>query len=237
MDVYQIIQEMQQENHERTIKNLKQISIHHSLLEDQKKYSSENLIHLEPPLQRSIQTLQDVLNQRTAIKKFESTPINLLDLSSILATIEKSDELNWGIFRELGIDLNIYILARNIENLTSPNIYKYIPSEHALSLVSKRNTTLKNKLDTIILQKEFIDAPALILCTGMVAASIDVLGNHGYRQMLVRGGNAMNTAWLATLSLGYQGSIFAGFYHDALVELFGFDGYKEMLLLAFAFGR
>lgn len=237
MNVYQMLQEMMQENHTRKMTNLNDISINPSLLPDNKDHLYNKLIKLKSPVQNIDKPLQDVLNERIAVKNYEPAPIKLEDLSTVLATIEESDKHNWSTFRQLGIQLSIYVLARNIENLAAPRIYKYIANKHALQIVSKNVELLEQKLDSIILQKEFIKAPAIILCTGMVGASIDAFNSHGYRQMLIRGGNAMNTAWMSSITFGYQGSIFAGFYHDTLQELFGIDGYKEMLLLAFAFGR
>ena len=55
--------------------------------------------------------------------------------------------------------------------------------------------------EELVMQREFADAPALLVITGNLAAALARHGSHGHRLLLTRAGAAGHAAWLAALRL------------------------------------
>jgi Nitroreductase family len=88
----------------------------------------------------------------------------------------------------------------------------------------------------LAIQEEFMGAAALVIVLANLAGAVSAGRTHGYRQLLVRAGAAAHRAWLASLSLGLVGSVFAGLLPKALKNLAGTDGYSCAPLFAYAVG-
>ncbi|GIN99490.1 hypothetical protein J5TS2_01590 [Brevibacillus halotolerans] len=202
------------------------------LIVEQQNNSSEN-INL-PLVSTSGQELKDVLCHRTSVRFFDRGQIDLDDVGAMLAAATKGDQINWEAQQEKGILLQILVVAWRIDGL-EPAIYQYDEKKHVLVKVGE--ALPQEEGHVLVLQKEFSWAPAILIVTGSLGAALHAYGSHGYRHLLTRGGAAAHNAWLAALTLGYEGSVFAGFLPKPLSKLAKVDGYKQAQLFAFAVGK
>ncbi|MGO4786731.1 nitroreductase family protein [Paenibacillus sp. 2KB_20] len=177
--------------------------------------------------------LIEILYTRVSVRQYAEASVQLEDLGMMLRAAEYRDHSDWSCQHELGIKLNYYVIARRVESLLSGQICRYDSTSHSLELMQ----CLDLKSVSYTLQEEFAHAPAIIIVSGSMSRSVDMLGAHGYRQILVRGGAAVQRISQVAMSLNYVGCIFAGLYQRPLKEYVEIDGYQEVQLLAYALGR
>lgn len=228
---FQVLQSLMEESH--MFHEREHGAIRGALLEDGVR-PADGGIPL-PDVTETGRPLQEVLRERTAIRFFDPSPIELDDLATVLAAAIAGDQADWQEQRERGLHVNVKVIAWRVNGLECPHVYKYDVGAH--SLIPVGAVPAGEEAEMLVLQREFSWAPALIVVTGSLGAALDYYGSHGYRHMLVRGGSAGYRAWLAALSLGYTGSVFAGLLPRPLTEYAKVDGYKESQLFAFCFGR
>ena len=144
------------------------------------------------------------------------------------------DAQDWTLENEAGNPLDFYLVAWRVKDL-EPNVYRYDPVKHVLLEVGAAPQE-KAQRETLFLQTEFAEAPLIILIAGNLAAACARHGSWGHRQLLLRAGSAGQALWLASVSMGLVGTVFAGFIGSAAREMAGVDGYKKASLLAFSVG-
>lgn len=91
-------------------------------------------------------------------------------------------------------------------------------------------------LADLVLQLEFAEAPALVVVHGDLAATLERHGAGGHRLLLARGAALAHSTWLAALSLGAVGSVFAGVLGAAGRTHLGLDGSGRAQLIGLALG-
>ncbi|TFE58668.1 hypothetical protein E3E14_00165 [Streptomyces sp. ICN441] len=91
-------------------------------------------------------------------------------------------------------------------------------------------------LADLVLQLEFGDAPALVVVHGDLATAAERHGAGGHRLLLARGAALAHATWLAALSLGAAGSVFAGVLGAAGRTHLGIDGSGRAQLIGLALG-
>lgn len=178
--------------------------------------------------------LHDVLPERSAIREYPPTPLSQADLSALFAAADRMDARGWAADRAAGVDLELYCAAWRVTGV-STGLYRYLPERSELCRVA--NLPDGRDAEELVMQREFADAPALLVITGNLAAALARHGSHGHRLLLTRAGAAGHAAWLAALRLGLGGTVFAGLLPNVLRERAGADGYHRAALFAFAAGH
>jgi nitroreductase family protein len=178
--------------------------------------------------------LHDVLPERTAIRDYDRTPLSGADLSALFAAADRMDTRGWAADRAAGVDLELYCAAWRVTGVDT-GLYRYRPGRSELCRVA--DLPDGREAEELVMQREFAEAPALLVITGNLAAAVARHGSHGHRLLLTRAGAAGHAAWLAALRLGLVGTVFAGLLPSALRERAGADGYHRAALFAFAAGH
>ncbi|WP_010500569.1 nitroreductase family protein [Paenibacillus elgii] len=173
------------------------------------------------------------IEAREALRHWSDRPVAQADLLTILHSAYQGDAADWREEHEAGLDIGLVVYVSNVENVT-PALYRYCPYRQELE---RAGAMEPGKLEHMVLQREFSLAPAIVVITGKLGAVLCRQGSSGHRQLLVRGGMAAQRMWLASLALGYGGCIFAGIVQKYLYETAKIDGYREMQLVAYAFGN
>ncbi|WP_312130042.1 hypothetical protein [Lysinibacillus capsici] len=177
-------------------------------------------------------SLEEALDLREAIKEWEDEFVKLADLSTILKLIFDSDTKDWENDFLNDLELGVVVYAQKVDGL-NPAIYHYSSKEHELVPIGNLESLNMNE---IVLQSEFGNAPVILIFTGKLGATIHHYGSSGLRRLLIRGGMAADRAWLASISLGYVGSLFAGILPKSLYTTVKIDGYQLTSLFAYSFG-
>jgi hypothetical protein len=178
--------------------------------------------------------LADVLPERTAVRDYAGTPVSGADLSALFAAADRMDARGWPAERAAGVDLELYCAAWRVTGVDT-GLYRYLPEQSGLCRVA--DLPDGPAAEELVMQREFAEAPALVVITGNLAAAVARHGSHGHRLLLARAGAAGHAAWLAALRLGLAGTVFAGLLPSVLRERAGADGYHRAALFAFAAGH
>ena len=187
-----------------------------------------------PPPGAPRAALDDVLLERTAVRDYAGTPLSGADLSAILAGADRMDAGGWPAERAAGVDLELYCAAWRVTGVDT-GLYRYLPQQSALCRVASLPDG--PQAEELVMQREFAQAPALLVITGNLAAALERHGSHGHRLLLSRAGAAGHAAWLTALRLDLVGTVFAGLLPHVLRERAGADGYHRAALFAFAAGH
>jgi hypothetical protein len=123
------------------------------------------------------------------------------------------------------------VLVRNVSGVR-PGYYHYDRERTEL----RRQPQDLPDLRDLVLQLEFADAPAVVVVLGDLARALDREGAPGHRMLLSRGAAFAHTTWLAVLSEGGAGTVFAGVLSAAGRTELGIDGYHRAQLLGLAIG-
>lgn len=171
------------------------------------------------------------MRDRSATTHFAPNPISRRSLEELVSAMRSMDEALWG---GLAVDLQLRILiaSRNVEDL-GDGLFEH--RDGGFERIDQTERALHMR--ELVLQPEFVEASAILLVVGPLAATLDRYGAHGHRLLLTRGGAACEAAWLTAVDGGLAGSIFAGFIPSALSTLAHVDGYRDLQLLALAIGH
>jgi SagB-type dehydrogenase family enzyme len=191
--------------------------------------------------------LNDALKQRRTCRGFLQTPVELAQLSTLLAT-------TWGVTaisapgRELGEFIlktspsggarhptEVYIFSSRVRGL-EPGIYHYSPRLHALCKIRRGNPSkLAGKLCAC--QPWVSEAAVVFFMTAMVSRTMWKYGHsHAYRVLLLDAGHLGQTFHLACTALGLGPFTTAAINGFDVEEALGLDGIKEIVMYAAATG-
>ncbi|MFI1799337.1 nitroreductase family protein [Streptomyces sp. NPDC020379] len=176
--------------------------------------------------------LETALRRRKSVRAYDGEPVPVELLASVVRQAADFDRSAWPD-HEGGAGLEFLVAARSVAGLPQG---LYLHSADRGDFTPLAELPDGSAAADLVLQLEYADAPAIVIVCGPLAASLDRHGEHGHRLLLTRAGAAAQTAWLAALSHGLSGSIFAGFLAAALKPLVAVDGYRNVQLLAFSLG-
>lgn len=175
--------------------------------------------------------IEEVLRRRLSIRYYDPSPISQACLAAVLGAADQADSDLWpGEHRASPLEL--LVAAWRVQGLET-GLYRY-RAPHGLARAGSLPPA--DEARELVLQLEYSAAPALVLVVGDLRSMLRRHGSHGHRLLLVRGGAAAHSGWLAAIGAGLDGSVFAGFLPVALRELAGLDGYTRMQVFALAIG-
>ena len=177
--------------------------------------------------------LYDVMQDRRAVRAYSNDYISQEQLGTMLQIAAEGDNIDWPS-QSYAARLNLLVVAWRVTGI-HPGIYRYQLDSHALQLLMPPTDESLNGRG-LVLQVEFAEAAALILITGSLRDTTAQLGSWGHRNLLVRAGAAGQRLWLASLSTGLCGTVFAGMLPRAARTLAGIDGFRTAGLFAYATG-
>ncbi|WP_077706050.1 nitroreductase family protein [Virgibacillus dokdonensis] len=178
-------------------------------------------------------SIEDILSKRRSVRFFNEKPVKLHDLLNILYNnyhfISNSFK-NPNMFDQ-------YVLIRNTDDKSISNNHIYLYDVNSKSIIKKEEVE-EEKIQKLFLQKEFSEAPANIVLVAKLEEFLKESSPslRGYKDMLIQSGSILYYSWLYSLSLGYEGTVYAGFNPRLFYQISGIDGYRQYQVLAFAFG-
>jgi nitroreductase len=178
--------------------------------------------------------LAEVLQRRRSIRFYSQGELRADELGTLLAASCAADRASWPREVAAGVELQLLVVALDVGGVDA-GLYRYGEDGHELAPVASLDG--ERDLGNLFLQVEFACAPAVVLVAGSLAAAVERHGDHGHRLLLARAGEAAHNVWLAAVSLGLAGTVFAGVLPHALQRLAEVDGYWRTPLFACAVGR
>lgn len=174
-------------------------------------------------------------------RKFSSRPIDLKDLSRLLwlsygrypstpaAARRRPVASGGGLY-----PLELYVIADI--GTGRRGLYHYDVPRHGLSV-------LRDEVDPSVLARlgveseQVVQAPVVILVTGLFQRSRFKYGLRGYRFSLMEAGALIQQIQLAAPAYGWGSVPIAGMYDDVVEELCGIDGVDEAFINAVLLGH
>ncbi|RNL71347.1 hypothetical protein EBF04_10400 [Streptomyces sp. I6] len=171
------------------------------------------------------------LRRRTAQRHWAPEPLDGDVLVQALGYAFEQDERLWRpAFPTLPAPSATVLVQRLLG--VPDGCHHYVPGERRLEPEPRDLPPLAD----LVLQLEFGDAPALVVVHGDLAATAERHGAGGHRLLLARGAALAHATWLAALSLGAAGSVFAGVLGAAGRTHLGIDGSGRAQLIGLALG-
>jgi hypothetical protein len=143
---------------------------------------------------------------RTSHRRYGGRPILPTDMRALCDEALLAGQLAWSCAGDADLEVGVLALALNVTAVPA-GAYQYSGAGTLQWLAAMVNPT---ELGQFVLQKEFTSAPLLLIITGALGRAITALGTHGYRLLLVRGGAAVQAAWIGAERRGLVGCAFAG---------------------------
>ena len=114
-------------------------------------------------------------------------------------------------------------------------VYHYVPFDACLEQLAK--TPPKDEIRKNILSGQSeIEAPLLLVLTGVPGRTLQKYGERGYRFLLMEIGHVAQNILLTATALGLGACPIGGFYEDRLLETLGIER-KETVLYVIALGH
>jgi SagB-type dehydrogenase family enzyme len=173
--------------------------------------------------------IEAILRRRRSIRAYDPRPLDSADLAVALRGAWHSPTDS-----DTRAAIEIAVLSRRVSGLDE-GLWS-LEGADPIRLVRRNGLPAAEDAENIVLQREYGHAPVLVLVLGSLRTTDARAGAHGYR-LLLRAATAIAQAtWLAALSVGVDGSIFAGLLPDAVERLCGGGPYDRAQLIGLALG-
>ncbi|MFI2458135.1 nitroreductase family protein [Streptomyces sp. NPDC019539] len=171
------------------------------------------------------------LKARKSARVWKPEPLKGTLLSRALRYAAEQDTAMWApAFREIPSP-TAAVLAQRIQGL--PEGYYHYTLGHGEFLAQPQ---ILPRMEELVLQLEFGQAPVIILILGDMSAALSSHGPVGHRHLLTRSAAYAHAIWLSALSDGAAGTVFAGVIGSAARTTLGIDGFRQAQMLGVALG-
>jgi len=174
-------------------------------LQPQKPYAdTDKLIDLTLPNDFDFDIkLIDAIKNRRSKRKYAHKPLTLKELAFLLWSIQGKTDQSTHIHRTVPSagacnPFETYLIIQNVENLSS-GIYRYLPIEHKLCLISTdKNTIISSSLSCFeVNQARMQNAAVVFVCAAVPYRSEWRFGPYAYKMIALEAGHVMQNLYLA----------------------------------------
>ncbi len=180
--------------------------------------------------------LTRIIDERRSRRSFGKKPISFEDLSTVLWCSLGISRYHYRVFPSAGAlyATEGYVVSRDVEKLPQ-GLYHYIPSEHALDLISEED--ILHRLSQASLFQEWIsDAQSAIVLTAVVERMKKKYGERGYRYIYMEAGHIGQNIYLVCEALGLGTCAIGAFFDDSVANLIGVSASEEIPVYIYPLG-
>lgn len=215
-----------------------------------KPYDAEARVMDLPEVSRDIisqESIYDCIGQRRSMRLYSEDLLSLKELSYLLWATQGITGTGKGglILRTVPCSgathtFETYLLIMRVEGLPQ-GIYRYLPAEHKLLLMSELDG-LEHKVDAITLDQPFVPnfarrAAVLFAWSTTPYRSEWKYDISAHKKILIDAGHVCQNLYLASESIG-AGACAIGIYDQKLVDgVLGLDGEEEFVIYMGAAGK
>lgn len=195
------------------------------------------LIPLPTPIYESSTSVEEALYNRRSIREYKDEPLKLNEVSQLLWAAQGITNPNGKRTAPSAgalYPLEVYLLAGEVDELFA-GIYKYLPHEHALRIVTPGD--FRQDVYSASLEQEMIlDAPASIVISAIYERTSIKYGKRAERYVHMEVGSVAENIHLQAETLG-MGTVFIGAFSDDQVKRVLNLQSQEQPLAIFPIGR
>lgn len=173
-----------------------------------------------PRLEGAI-SVEEALAARRSLRSFGSEPLSLQEVGQLLwAAQGVTDARGYRTAPSAGAlyPLEVYLVCRRVEEL-EPGVYRYLPSDHALSAVaaaSRGGDACEALARAALGQSPVRDAAANVVFAGVYERTTAKYGYRGHQYVHIEVGHAAENVYLQATALGLA-TVAVGAFDDAEV--------------------
>lgn len=194
-----------------------------TLVSANQNFKEENtnlkLIKLPEVIQKGEISVEEALTRRRSVRAFKDLPLPLEQVSQLLWAAQGITEpsLNFRTAPSAGAlyPLEVYLLSGNIIGLPA-GLYRYIPEQHVLILVSKGDKR-QELFQASLRQSSIRNAPGVLIFTAVMERTTRRYGERGIRYVHMEAGHASQNVYLQAAALGL-GTVAIGAFDDREVK-------------------
>ena len=180
--------------------------------------ASEATIQLPTPSYGGDISVEAALLQRRSIRNYGDQPLSVEQVSQLLWAAQGiTDSAGHRTAPSAGAlyPLEIFLLAGEVDGMAQ-GVYRYIPAEHALSLL--RPEDRRQELQMAALNQSAIgDGAVVILLAGVYERTEVKYGTRGAQYVHIEVGNVAQNIYLQATALDL-GTVFIGAFYEDLVK-------------------
>jgi SagB-type dehydrogenase family enzyme len=179
-----------------------------------------------------IESVEEVILRRGSTRRFERTPIQLAQLSTMLHQASAPIDAD---FLDSGASLNeMYVVAHAVEGLEPGAYYYDVPSR---SLQPLRHGNFRKEAAFLALDQDLAgDAAAAVFFLADLGRVLDRLGDRGYRAVQLEAGIRGGRLYLGAYALRL-GATGLTFYDDEVTDFFSPHAAGKSAIFLVAVGR
>jgi SagB-type dehydrogenase family enzyme len=179
-----------------------------------------------------IESVEEVILRRGSTRRFERTPIQLAQLSTMLHQASAPIDAD---FLDSGASLNeMYVVAHAVEGLEPGAYYYDVPSR---SLQPLRHGNFRKEAAFLALDQDLAgDAAAAVFFLADLGRVLDRLGDRGYRAVQLEAGIRGGRLYLGAYALRL-GATGITFYDDEVTSFFSPHAAGKSAIFLVAVGR
>ncbi len=177
----------------------------------------ENNIKLPEPSTEGEVSLEEAISKRRSVRSYKEEPLNIRELSQILWASQGITNSDLRAAPSAGAlyPLSIYVVAENVENLTS-GIYQYLVQEHRLKPIKKGS--FKDELyQSALRQSSIKESSLIVIITGDYDITEKVYGERAKRYVHMEAGHVGQNIYLQAETLGL-GTVAIGAFNDEEIK-------------------
>jgi SagB-type dehydrogenase family enzyme len=178
-----------------------------------------NAIELPEPRITGTLSLEESLHNRRSVREYSQSALILEEVSQLLWSAQGITADNGGRSAPSAgglYPLEVYLIAGNVENL-STGIYRYIPQDHGLTIIS--NQDVRNKLSEAALGQAPVKNGAIdIIISAVYSRTTGKYGDRGIRYVQMEAGHAAQNICLEATALKL-GAVTIGAFDDNQVKI------------------
>jgi len=195
------------------------------------------LIPLPTPIYEGSTSVEEALYHRRSIREYKDDPLKLREVSQLLWAAQGITNPNGKRTAPSAgalYPLEVYLLAGEVDEL-SAGIYKYLPHEHALTIVTSGDFR-QDVYSASFEQEMILDAPASIVISTIYERTSIKYGMRTERYVHMEVGSVAENIYLQAEPLAI-GTVFIGAFSDDQVKRVLKLQSQEQPLAIFPIGR
>jgi SagB-type dehydrogenase family enzyme len=192
------------------------VSANHNFKEENSNLKS---IKLPEVIRKGEISVEEALTKRRSVRTYKDILLSLEQVSQLLWAAQGVTEpsLNFRTAPSAGAlyPSAVYLLSGNITGLPV-GLYRYIPEQHALILVSKGDKR-QDLFQASLRQSSLRNAPGVLIFTAIMERTTRRYGERGIRYVYMEAGHASQNVYLQAAALGL-GTVAIGAFDDRAVK-------------------
>ncbi len=180
----------------------------------------ETIILPEPALTGDM-SIEETLKERRSIREYRDVPLSLQEIAQLAWSAQGvSDEVSG--FRTAPsagatFPMEIYLLITEVEDV-SDGVYRYNYDNHTLEKIIDGDLR-RDLYDVALRQPSIIDAPVVMVITGVVARTEQRYGGRALRYVYMEAGHVAQNVYLQGVALNIGTVVIGAFDDDGVADV------------------